>query len=206
MHLYGFFIGLGLIILVSHLPIKSNRFVFGLLLSALVGARAYHVLDYWRFYSVHPMEILFTWKGGLGIYGALLGGLTFILLYSFIKHRSSLRLLNSIAPDLPLVQAIGRWGNYFNHEVYGPAGQPVWLYESLGCLGIFLLLKIFPQNPLPKYLLSYGLLRFFLEFWRTDTWTIHSIKIAQLISLVFIIGGITLLLWPKLTRRKTPST
>lgn len=187
MHLYGLIIGLSLILLISKLPIKTTGFTVGFLLSLLIGARAYHVADYWWYYSAHPSEILFTWNGGLGIFGALIAGLLFLFFYSLLNHKSYILLLDSISPVLPLVQSIGRLGNFFNREI------SVWWLESLWCFFLFLLIKKFPRHPTAKYLIGYGLIRFLDEFFRTDTWLIGSIKVGQVISLSFIIAGILLL-------------
>ena len=191
MHLYGLLIGLGLVILINKNPQYSPKFWLGLFSSCLIGARLYHVADYWGYYSHHLNEILYTWNGGLGIFGAILAGLLFIILYSFINHKSYFKYLDSVTPWLPLIQSIGRFGNYFNHE------NPVWWLESLGCFILFIVIKTFPKNPTATYLIGYGLIRFTTEFYRQDTWTISSIHIAQVLSILFIIAGSLLLLWPK---------
>lgn len=199
MHLYGLLIGIGLIIILSRLPAKSDKFTLGFLLSLLIGARFYHVVDYWWYYSAHPIEILYTWNGGLGIFGAILAGLLFIFIYSYFSKTNSFKMINAFTPVLPLAQAIGRFGNFFNHEI------PIWWLESLLCFLLFLFIYKFPKNPTAKYLLGYGLIRFCDEFFRTDTWTINSLKVAQIISIMFIISGTILLLWPKKLPPPKPS-
>jgi prolipoprotein diacylglyceryl transferase len=124
----------------------------------LVGARLYHVVTDWsdRF-AGHWERIPQVWEGGLGIYGALLGGM---LGGAIAARRYGIALpvlLDCIAPGTALAQALGRFGNYFNQELFGgptklpwgleislanrPAGytqyatfQPTFLYESLWCL------------------------------------------------------------------------
>ncbi len=101
----------------------------------IVGARLYHVFSApndgsgsgWAYYSQNPIQILAIWNGGLGIFGGLLGGLIGVLIVAR-RYRVGLRALcDSIAPGLALGQAIGRWGNYFNQELYGgPTGLSWW--------------------------------------------------------------------------------
>jgi phosphatidylglycerol:prolipoprotein diacylglycerol transferase len=101
----------------------------------LVGARLYHVFSSpndgsgsgWDYYRQNPLQIFAIWKGGLGIYGGLVGG--FIgLLYVVIRNRLNLmRWMDFVAPGVLLAQAIGRWGNYANQELYGgPTGSSWW--------------------------------------------------------------------------------
>jgi phosphatidylglycerol---prolipoprotein diacylglyceryl transferase len=145
----------------------------------IVGARLYHVFSSpvggnlgWAYYRVHPAAILYIWDGGLGIYGAIVGGLIGVLLYTYRNKLSLLRYLDIGAPALLIGQAIGRWGNWANQELYGPPTtlpwgitidqyhrippfddlikyplttrfQPDFLYESLWSLaGVILLLAV----------------------------------------------------------------
>jgi len=148
-------------------------------LLGIVGARLYHVFSSpaggnlgWAYYRVHPAAIFYIWDGGLGIYGAIVGGLIGILLYTYRNKLSLLRYLDIGAPALLIGQAIGRWGNWANQELYGPPTtlpwgitidqyhrippfddltryplttrfQPDFLYESLWSLvGVILLLAV----------------------------------------------------------------
>lgn len=202
MSLYGLTIGITIVICLSyfsrrnHLIPKSgeNLFGLGLIIFALIGARTYHVIDYWSFYSQNLWQILNIRAGGLGIYGALIFGLIYVFVTSKIYKFEIIKLLNLVAPIVPLAQAVGRLGNFFNHEI------PLWWLESILNLLLFFLLRFFPRNSFAKYLLGYGLIRFFFEFLRSDTWTIGSIKIAQIISIIFIIIGALLCL----NKRKVP--
>lgn len=195
MNLYGLIIGISLIIGINffskHCQFLStkqqNVFLIGLLLSMFIGARAYHVIDQWSFYSQNLWLIPQSWRGGLGIYGALISGTIFTYLYSKFNKISFLKILDSITPILPLCQAIGRFGNFINHEI------PSWWLEASLNLFLFFLLKK-SKTPTAHYLIGYGLIRFFLEFFRDDTWQINHLKIAQLISFVFIIIGIVLVI------------
>jgi phosphatidylglycerol:prolipoprotein diacylglycerol transferase len=193
-NLYGLIIGISLIIGIEYFSKHShflstkqqNIFLIGLLVSMLIGARAYHVIDQWQFYSQNLWLIPQTWRGGLGIYGALILGTIFTYLYSKFNKISFLKILDSVTPILPLCQAIGRFGNFFNHEI------PSWWLEASLNLFLFFLLKK-SKNPTAHYLIGYGLIRFFLEFFRNDTWQINHLKIAQLMSLISILIGLFLL-------------
>ncbi len=115
-------------------------------LLGVVGARLYHVLtvppsmgvDRW-YYFHHPLEIFATWKGGLGIYGAVAGGLIGLIIAVRRAGRDVLRWMDIVAPGLALAQAIGRWGNFINQELYGRPTNLPW--------GIY----IAPQYRLPGY-------------------------------------------------------
>jgi phosphatidylglycerol:prolipoprotein diacylglycerol transferase len=193
MHLYGLIIGIAIIIGIGYFEKHQNTipkeklafFEIGTIISAIIGARAYHVIDQWSFYSQNLYLIPQTWNGGLGIFGAFLGALLFIVL--FINRKSYFILLDSITPILPLSQAIGRFGNYINGE------NPIWWPEAIGDLLLFLFIQKYPKNPTAKYFIGYGIIRFITEFWRNDTWIIYTVKIGQIISLIFIIVGIILL-------------
>lgn len=149
-----------------------------LLIGGIIGARIWHILTpppssgiTAAWYLSHPLDALAIWKGGLGIPGAVIGGAIVLYFYSR-KHSLSFAEWADIAsPGLALGQAIGRWGNFFNQELYGaptnlpwriyidPAHRlpdyleaeyyhPLFLYESLWNLGnMILLLWISRQYP-----------------------------------------------------------
>lgn len=115
---------------------KENEDVlWGLSLWAIVigiiGARLYHVLDYFDFYFKSPVKIFYIWDGGLGILGAILGGAVGISVYLKIKGKKILPWLDLISVVMPLGQSIGRWGNFFNKEIFGkPTNLPWGIYIS----------------------------------------------------------------------------
>lgn len=109
----------------------------------LIGARLYHVVtDYNRLYVHNFMGIFKIWDGGLGIPGGILGGVFAGYLCARRHKASVVDLLDMVAPALPLAQAIGRFGNYFNQELFGrptdlpwalridPAHRPVTYFGS----------------------------------------------------------------------------
>lgn len=168
-HWYGLFLAIGAIvgILVAawfgrHYTFDPNKFFdLGLitLVVGFVGARLYHVSNEWSYYAGHPADIFRVWNGGLALHGGiLLGSLAAIVVARRWRWNPWL-VADSIVPALALAQAIGRWGNYFNQELFGrptslpwgipidaalrpaadvgfPYFHPTFLYESLGLLVI----------------------------------------------------------------------
>jgi phosphatidylglycerol---prolipoprotein diacylglyceryl transferase len=107
-----------------------------LLIAGIIGARLWHVLTpsasmgiTASYYFQHPLEIFATRKGGLGIPGAVIGGAIGLFLYCKRKKLNFGTWGDIIVPGLALGQAIGRWGNFFNQELYGgPSNLPWALY------------------------------------------------------------------------------
>lgn len=131
-----------------------------LLIFGFIGARFYHVLNEWSFYRAHPDMILKVWNGGLAIHGAIIAGLITLWVVTQRQRLSFWLMADVLVIGLVIGQAIGRWGNYFNQELFGrptelpwgipidPVNRPVayqgrdffhptFLYESLGSLLIF---------------------------------------------------------------------
>ena len=139
----------------------------------LIGARLYHVISSpqglmrgFDYYLQHPVEIFMIRQGGLGIFGAIAGGVLAVYIYARWQKLDFLTWVDIAAPGLALGQAIGRWGNFFNQELYGypttvPWGIPIdlrfrlpqfanlpettrfhptFLYEALWSLAAFVIL------------------------------------------------------------------
>jgi prolipoprotein diacylglyceryl transferase len=85
----------------------------------LIGARLYHVVTDYELYTHDPLGALEIWKGGLGIWGGIAGGVLAGWIYIRRHGLDFGAILDCVAPALPLAQAIGRWGNYFNQELFG---------------------------------------------------------------------------------------
>ena len=93
----------------------------------VLGGRLYHVLTEYHRYTRNPFPtVLEGWAGGLGIYGAVAGGFLGLLLFSWYRGISPLAFADAAAPGLVLGQAIGRWGNYFNQELFGRPSDLPW--------------------------------------------------------------------------------
>lgn len=104
-----------------------------LLVGGIVGARIWHILTpppssgvTASWYLTHPLDALAIWKGGLGIPGAVIGGAIVLYFYSRRRNLSFAEWADIAAPALALGQAIGRWGNYFNQELYGAPTDLPW--------------------------------------------------------------------------------
>jgi prolipoprotein diacylglyceryl transferase len=95
-----------------------------------IGARAYHVATDYDLYTDDPFPGVFAvWNGGLGIYGAVIGGFIGVLIFARVRGISPLVFADAAAPGLILAQAIGRWGNYFNQELFGRPSNLPWAIE-----------------------------------------------------------------------------
>jgi len=145
---YGFLITVGALVgaYIASLEAKRrgldpdhiwNALIICLILG-LIGARLYHVISSpegglgWSYYREHPIDIIAFWNGGLrglGIYGAVIGGSIGLYLYTRFAHLKFWDWADIAAPGLALGQAIGRWGNFFNQELYGyPTDLPWGIY------------------------------------------------------------------------------
>ena len=138
-----------------------------------------------------------------------------------------LDLLDTVAPCFIIAQAIGRWGNFFNQEAHGGVVSeefisrfpsfiqqgmfingsyyhPTFLYESIWNVIVFMILMILSRKHLKKgsifylYMILYSLGRFFIEGLRTDSLMIGPLRMAQVISIAFIVLGLILLVIPNM--------
>lgn len=138
-----------------------------IIIYGIIGARLYYVIFNFDSYKYDILSIFKIWEGGIAIYGAIIGGLIAIFTLAKKRNQSIIKTTDIIAPALLLSQAIGRWGNFFNHEAHGTEVtyeflkslhipkfiiegmhikgvyyHPTFLYESLWCLIGFILLII----------------------------------------------------------------
>jgi len=142
-HFYALILGLGILIGTWITARRAPHFGFTAdavwdaltwaFVPGIIGARLYHVLTpspasglTTSYYLEHPLEILAIWNGGLGIYGAIIGGTLGLWLYTRRRQYSLSRMLDLAVPGLLLAQAIGRWGNFVNQELYGAPSTLLW--------------------------------------------------------------------------------
>ena len=101
--------------------------LFFIIPPGFVGARAYHVITDYDLYASDPWPgVVAVWNGGLGIYGGVIGGFLGLLVFARVRNISPLAFADAVAPGLVLAQAIGRWGNYFNQELFGRPSDLPW--------------------------------------------------------------------------------
>ena len=99
----------------------------------IIGARLYYVAMTWDLFRSNLVSILYIWEGGIAIYGGVIGGALGAWGYARRKKLPFPKLMDMVAPGLLLAQAIGRWGNYFNMEAYGPEiTNPAYQFFPLG--------------------------------------------------------------------------
>ncbi|MEN3315080.1 MAG: hypothetical protein V7605_1314 [Acidimicrobiaceae bacterium] len=166
--------------------------------AGLVGARLYHVITDNQLYRDDPLGAFKIWQGGLGIWGGVAAGAGVGLWVAHRRHLNLGVLLDVVAPAIPLAQAIGRWGNWFNQELFGrptslpwglridvanrPEGyagystfHPTFLYESLWCLLVVAVVlaverrhRLRPGRLFAVYVATYTFGRFWFEWLRID--------------------------------------
>ena len=100
--------------------------LFWVFIGGLVGARIYHVIDRWDLYQNDLPRIILPPYTGLAFYGGLIGGLIAMILYLRRRGQPFWRWADVAAPAILLGQAIGRWGNFANQELYGPPTNLPW--------------------------------------------------------------------------------
>ncbi len=175
-----------------------DRVVFWAVLGGLIGARLYHVVTDYQLFEGNWGRTVEIWNGGFAIWGAVMGGAVALWIVCRRRHLSFAELGDSMVPGIAFAQAIGRWGNYCNQELFGgpsglpwaveidpahrPAGyegtatfQPTFLYESLWCLALaFALLWVDRRYRLVRgqliclYIAGYTAFRLVMEEMRID--------------------------------------
>jgi phosphatidylglycerol:prolipoprotein diacylglycerol transferase len=210
-------------------------YAFWVVVGGILGARLYYVAFLWKdFYARNPSEIFAIWHGGLAIHGGIMGGALLAYLYSLFKKVNFFTLLDVTAPALALAQGFGRFGNFMNGDAHGlptdlPWGitfpeesiagsefpgqplHPVMLYELAGNLASFFILwrlrKLDHKRGFifAMYLLNYGVIRFFVSFFRADSLMLGNLRGAQVLSAVFVVGAGALILLFRLWSREKPA-
>ena len=128
---YSLFIMIGVILVTLCMIKEAKKFgikkdfiinlIFWACIFGFIGARLYFVAFQWDYYSTHLSEIYKVWNGGLAIHGGIILGTMVIIIYCKKYKVNPLLMLDIAVPYLLIAQALGRWGNFFNGEAYGPA-------------------------------------------------------------------------------------
>lgn len=195
----------------------------GGLFFGIIGARIYYVMFDLDSYKGDFFAVFKIWEGGLAIYGGIIGAICYALAYCRKKRLSFLNTADICAPGLLIGQAIGRWGNFVNAEVYGVetdgilrmtinggAGvHPTFLYESVWCaigLAIVLILlkkRRFCGEIFFSYILWYSSGRIVFEGLRQSEYILYLIKpsqafggvaVSQAVALLSIISSVIILI------------
>jgi phosphatidylglycerol:prolipoprotein diacylglycerol transferase len=225
MSIYGLIIGIavvvGIEIVQKQINLKEIHLLIPIIL-ALIGARALYLLHNIEEILAGQIKIFNVWDGGLALFGALIGILLGTYIISKLLKRSFLKLSDTFFTYIPLLQAFGRIGNYFNNELYGKPTNlpwaieipqenrlqgyenfstfhPTFLYEGILNLILFAVLIYFSKKVkadgilLSIYLIGYSLIRLLLNRIRIDGEYIFGIETSDLLSVIFLIIGIVLI-------------
>lgn len=225
LHMYGLMLAIGVLVAVrvaevrwvrrGHASKEFSDIVVWVVIAGVIGARAYHVITDYQLFTDDWLKAFKIWEGGLGIWGAVIGGAIAAIVIARRRHLDLGDLFDCIAPGLVFAQGIGRWGNWFNQELFGapttlpwgleidpskrPHGyeqyatfQPTFLYESLYCIALGLaLIWIDHHFRLKKfqifalYCMGYTAARFVFEEMRIDP--AHTIGPLRLNAWVSIV-------------------
>ncbi len=213
---YGILIGVAFLLAIYISYLRAPKFgivqddildlTIFLIPCSIIGARAYYVIFSYDNYRGNFIQMLNLRAGGLAIHGGIIAGVIVSYIVAKRKKIKFSNLADLIMPQVSLAQAIGRWGNFFNSEahggptnlpwaitVYGEKVHPTFLYESIWCFFIFILL-IFLSNKIKfngqialLYAMLYSFERFWVEGLRTDSLMIGKFRQAQVLSLVVFI-------------------
>jgi len=206
-------------------PVSREQFddlLFLAVLGVILGGRLGYVLFYKpTYYLEHPLEMLAIWQGGMSFHGGFLGVLL-AMVFAARRHRIDwLRLMDFVAPLVPLGIAAGRLGNFINGELYGRVTDLPWgmLFRSPGAgdvprhpsqlyqfalegVALFAILWWFSAKPRPRgqvsalFLIGYGAFRFVAEFAREPDVFLgllaFGMSMGQWLSLPMIAAGVWL--------------
>jgi phosphatidylglycerol:prolipoprotein diacylglycerol transferase len=202
---------------------RADEIIFIVILAGVLGARLYHVASSWPYYLAHPQLIFAIWRGGLSIYGALLGGAAALAIIVWRQGWARIKFnnyLNWLTFSFLAGQIMGRFGNLFNYEAFGAptnlpwkmfvpavfrpeqwAGSayfhPWFLYESLANLLIFFGLLCWKRGSSRLFLwyaLLYNVVRLLLEFLRVDSTFIGPIRLNAVVSAILALGALVVLI------------
>ena len=231
-HLYGVVIAFGLVLATMYCMRRSKEFgltedhvldgVLWITPFAIACARAYYCIFSWELYADDPISVLYIWKGGIAIYGGVLGAIVGMIVFCRVKKISLGATLDLVLMGFLIGQAIGRWGNFFNREAFGAETEsflrmgllnaytgeityhhPTFLYESAwNALGFVILhflskKREFDGQIALGYAFWYGLGRTFIEGLRTDSLYIPgtALRVSQLLAALSCLAAAAVLVY-----------
>ena len=231
-HLYGVVIAFGLVLATMYCMRRSKEFgltedhvldgVLWITPFAILCARAYYCIFSWELYADDPISVFYIWKGGIAIYGGVLGAIVGMIVFCRVKNISLGATLDLALMGFLIGQAIGRWGNFFNREAFGAETEsflrmgllnaltgeityhhPTFLYESawnaLGFVVLHFLSKKreFDGQIALGYAFWYGLGRTFIEGLRTDSLYIPgtALRVSQLLAALSCLAAAAVLIY-----------
>jgi prolipoprotein diacylglyceryl transferase len=208
LHAYGLMLAIGVLVAAKiasvrwrqsgHNPKEIAEIAVPVVIAGVIGARVYHLFTGYKWDQDGLVGAIEIWRGGLSIWGAVGGGLLMVLYLAHRRHLDTLALLDAIGPAVVVAQAIGRWGNYFNQELYGRPTRlpwaleidlahrplnyehyatfhPTFLYESIWCLLVFGTIVFLERTrglrkgqAFALYVAMYTLGRIYFEWLRVD--------------------------------------
>ena len=228
-HFYGVVIALGLLLAVFYacrrckqFGIKEDDIIDGVLWIvpfAILCARVYYCVFSWDEYRGDPISVFYIWKGGLAIYGGVIGAVIGVIIHCKVFKKISIpALLDLVAMGFLIGQSLGRWGNFFNREAFGAATDsffrmglynqftqtweyyhPTFLYESLWNATGFVMLHFLSKRRKYDgqialgYVAWYGLGRAMIEGLRVDSLYWGNFRISQLLAAISCCAAVIVL-------------
>ena len=212
---------------------KFDELISYIIISIIIGGRIGYVIFYNpKYYIAHPIDIFKIWEGGMSFHGALVGVILGTILFSNIKKIEAIFLLDIIACVAPIGIFLGRIANFINGELVGKVTNMPWsvvfsnvdmaprhpsqLYEALlEGIVLFFLMKLFISKK--KYiegicsymfLILYGLLRIFSEFFREPDFQVgyffNFISMGTILSIVMVLVGL-IMVYPLIKKNEISS-
>ena len=232
-YFYGLIIAAGLMLAVLYSCRRSKEFgikeddlldgVLWVTPFAVICARAYYCVFAWHEFANDPISVLYIWKGGIAIYGGVLGAVLGILVFCRIKKIKVATVLDMVMLGFLIGQSLGRWGNFFNREAFGAETDsflrmglynaytgvtkyyhPTFLYESLWNAAGFVMLHFLSKKRKYDgqialgYAAWYGLGRYIIEGLRMDSLYWGPVRVSQLLAGISCVAAVAVLLWQSL--------
>jgi phosphatidylglycerol:prolipoprotein diacylglycerol transferase len=235
LHWYGLIIAAGFLLAAlyclrqtKHFGLKQDDLydmLFAAIPAGIVGSRLYYVAFNWNDFRDEPLSILYTWQGGMTIHGAIIGASAAAALFCWVRRISIGAMLDVGAMGLLIGQAVGRWGNFVNGEVYGKPTDlpwrmlvrgrevhPLFLYECLwNLIGLALLRLLMNKRRyngqmFTVYIAWYGLGRGLMEGMRASEFNLMAGEwmVSQALAAASCVAALTLLFGMSLFKKHPP--